>query len=244
MMATSKMAERLVEILDLERQPVGVKFVKLDDNNYDFLGNYKSDTKHHYCQALMQASHGRKILLNSENLNCAASSSALGFTSLHPKLASGMAHFNAGTLGTPEAAAKILKEVPRIPENSFSCIILSPLKDIEISPDIVVLEAQPEQLMWLSLASIYTSGERLHYNTAVVQAACVDSTIVPFTSDKINLSLGCVGCRAATDLAINEMIMGIPYHLMEDIMKNLQELHTKVIPDNRNKPGLKRFLKN
>jgi len=244
MMVNSEIAQRLVKILDLQREPVGVKLLKSEDNNYDFLGNYKNDSKYHYCQALMQASHGEKILLNRENLNCAASSSAFGFTPLHPKLASGMAHFKAGTLGTPEAAAKILQEVTRIPENSLSGVILSPLKDIEIDPDIVVLEAQPEQLMWLSLASIYTSGERLHYHTAVVQATCVDTTIIPFISGKINISLGCVGCRASTDLAFNELIMGIPYQLLEDIMKNLEELYVKVIPSNRNKPAYQRFLKN
>jgi uncharacterized protein (DUF169 family) len=231
----------LKSILNLDREPVGVKFLKTKTGHEELLNNYDDSTKMHYCQALMEASHGRKIALNAGNLNCAASSAAMGFIPLHPKLASGMAHFNAGTLGTPEAAKKILTEMPRLEENFYQYVILSPLSAIECEPDVVALETYPEAIMWLSLASIYTTGERISFNTAVVQATCVDSTIVPLKTNKINASLGCVGCRASSDLQNHELIIGIPFSQFEGIIANLQQLNEKIIPQNRTKTGLARF---
>ncbi len=74
------------------------------------------------------------------------------------------------------------------------------METMEVEPDVVVMESNPKHLMWLSLASIYETGERLEYNSTIFQATCVDSTVIPFTSGKLNSTLGYYGCREATDV--------------------------------------------
>lgn len=59
------------------------------------------------------------------------------------------------------------------------------------------------------------------------QATCVDSTMIPFVTGKLNSSLGCYGCRESTDALDEEDLIGIPYPNMEKITLNLQELAAK-----------------
>ena len=56
--------------------------------------------------------------------------------------------------------------------------------------------------MWLLLAEVnLRGGERLTGSTAVLQATCVDATIIPYLEQRLNFTMGCYGCREATDIA-------------------------------------------
>lgn len=239
----SSMAQTLKDTLGLKREPVAVKLVQdeaeLNDLN---ISGYDSETKCRYCQAIMRASEGENVLLNASNISCAAAAAAFGIKSLHPKLASGEAHYNVGTFGTQEAARRIMTEMPRLALGDCNFVLVSPLAACEFEPDVVVVEAAPENLMWLALASTYTTGERLQFSTSVVQATCVDSTVVPFTTGKPNATLGCTGCREATDLEQIENVMGIPFQAMAAIMENLEDMEDVII-HNRSKSVYQRFKK-
>lgn len=239
----SLMAQTLKDILGLKREPTAVKLVRDEDelNNLNISG-YDTETKCRYCQAVMRASEGEKVLLSASNLACAAAAAAFGVKSLHPKLASGEAHYNVGTFGTQEAAYRIMTEMPRLALGDCAFVLVSPLAACEFEPDVVVVEAAPENIMWLALASTYTTGERLQFSTSVVQAVCVDSTVVPFTTGKPNATLGCTGCREGTDLEQTENMIGIPFQVTSSVIDNLKDMED-VILRNRSKSVYQRFIK-
>lgn len=234
-------AEKLKNIVGITREPVAVKFIR-DEAQLNKMNPsvYDANTKSRYCQAIMRASRGEKVILSAGNISCAASAAAFGLKPVHPKLASGEAHFNVGTLGTLEAAKKLMTDMPRLPQGDYSFVLIAPLSLSDFEPDVVLVEAPPENLMWLALASIYTTGERMQFSTSVVQAACVDCTVVPFISGKINAALGCSGCREATDLESTENLLGIPYSSLPYIIDNLINLED-VIVKNRRKSIYERF---
>lgn len=235
----------LKELLQLQREPVGVKFLKHSDDLQSLNEHeYEKDRKMRYCQALMLAGQDKKILLGKNNLACAAAGAAFGFMPLHPKLASGEGHFNTGVFSSLESAARIMNEMPRLQQGEYDAVAIGPLGEIDWEPDVIVIEAQPEAVMWLSLAEAYQSGQRLQFSTSVVQATCVDATVVPFSTGRANGSFGCTGCREATDLAFNEALIGLPGTHLDDIINNLKDLQEKVIPKNRSKPVYKRFMGN
>lgn len=90
--------------------------------------------------------------------------------------------------------------------------------------------------MWISLAYLHaTGGERVQSSTAVLQATCVDSTIIPYLENRLNLGYGCYGCRDATDLGANETVLGFPAPMLPAIMKHLEYLAQKAIPASRSK---------
>ena len=110
-----------------------------------------------------------------------------------------------------------------------------PLAEAPFAPDVVVVESLPEHLMWIALALLFESGGRLQFDTAILQATCVDVTILPFLMQKMNATLGCYGCREATNLAENECVMGFPFKDLETIITSVQELNKKAIPRVRSK---------
>jgi len=111
-------------------------------------------------------------------------------------------------------------------------VALLPLAEVgtDCTPDVVIVEALPEQLMWLALASVHDTGGRLEFSTAVLQATCVDAAILPFLTGRPNAALGCYGSREATDLSDEESVIGIPGPILGRVVTNLRQLAAKALP--------------
>lgn len=90
--------------------------------------------------------------------------------------------------------------------------------------------------MWIALAYLNVKGgERIESSTAILQATCVDATILPYKQDKINLSYGCYGCRDATDIGPDESVLGFPFNAFEKISEYVEYLAMRAILDSRAK---------
>lgn len=65
-------------------------------------------------------------------------------------------------------------------KTKIKCIYLYPPDDAPIVPDIIIVEDDPEKLMWIAPSYLHTTdGKRIESTTAILQATCVDSTIIP-----------------------------------------------------------------
>jgi uncharacterized protein (DUF169 family) len=230
------MGKSMKSILDLDGFPVGVNFLVNDD---DFPKNAEILKKHRYCQALMKARSGSDVILTGEEISCPAAARAFGFKPLPESLKSGKGLVGFGIVSDPEVGKKMFEGMLRLDENKIKGIHLFPLEMASELPDIIIVEDDPEKLMWIALAYLHaTGGERIESSTAILQATCVDSTIIPYLKDRINLTYGCYGCRDATDLSENEAIMGFPGSYLPFIMEHLKYLKEKAIPRSRDKGAL------
>ena len=225
-------AERLKSILGLERSPVAVKFVAQDEAVPD---GFTALPGRRYCQVLMEASQGAKALLTPENVSCPASATALGFKPLPEKLATGEMLAAYGIFASAEAGRNTLHSMPRLPMGQYKAVAACPLGEAPYEPHVVVFESQPEHLMWLALAAVRQTGGRLTFSTGILQATCVDGTILPFVEQRLNASLGCYGCREATDMSEEECILGFPASELERIVTELEALAAKSLPRVRGK---------
>lgn len=219
------------EILGLESSPVAVKFLR-DATSLD---GFKLAEKSRYCQALMRARRGESVYLTPDEITCPASARALGFKPPPEKLLSGEMPAAYGLFGSPEAASRTVGDMPVLEMGKYKAVALAPLALAPFEPDVVVVEAQAEQVMWLALASMFGTGGRRAFSTGVLQATCVDATIVPFLSGEVNMSMGCYGCREATDMAPEEAIIGIPGPKLAEVVSSLQRLGEKALPRVRSK---------
>jgi uncharacterized protein (DUF169 family) len=189
-----------------------------------------------YCQALMNARHGGSVLLEADGLSCPAAAAAFGFRSLPPQLANGKGLVGFGIVGDAGAGHGMFAGMPRLAEGSIAKIALCPLRLAPHIPDVVVVEGLAEVLMWFVLADLNIhGGERRAGNTAVLQATCVDATVIPHLEQRLNFSLGCYGCREATDLMPGETVLGFPGALLEPMIGALKMLRAKAIPRSRAK---------
>ena len=227
-------ARRLVEILAIDTEPVAVFL--LGPESALPAKSFKNVTGHRYCQLLMRARHGESVVLAPDELACPAAAAAFGFRPLPEGLATGKGLVGFGIVNEPGTGRRMFEGMPRLEPGRVTLIAAAPLGTVQAVPDAVVVEGPPEALMWLALADLNVAGgERRRGDTAVLQATCVDATIIPYLEQRLNFSLGCYGCREATDLGPNESVLGFPGGRFEPLLAALESLANKAVGRSRAK---------
>lgn len=227
---------RIREILKMESSPVGVKIIK---KNEELPKNIENLVNHRYCQALMKARHGAHVLLDAEGIACPAAAAAFGFKSLPDGLKTGKGLVGFGIVQNELTGKTMFEGMTTLPQGDVKAFYLFPLESAKVKPDIVVMEDETEKLMWIALANLnVTGGKRVESSTAILQATCVDATTIPYLQQKFNMSMGCYGCRDATDIGHNETVLGFPIKDFDAIVENLEFLNQKAIPNSRAKNAL------
>jgi uncharacterized protein (DUF169 family) len=184
----------------------------------------------------MKARSGKSVLLDDAELACPAAAAAFGLRELPEGLAQGKGLVGFGIVAEPKAGKRMFEKMPRLVPGTVKSIAAAPLAECPALPDVVVVEDTPERLMWLLLADLnLAGGERRIGSTAVLQATCVDSTVIPLVENRLNFSLGCYGCREATDIGPTEAVLGFPGTRLAGIVGALEFLSDKAIPKSRAK---------
>jgi len=237
-MELTKAEEVMKEVLGLTYEPIAVKFL----TEMTQLDGFEMPSDRRYCQILMGAREGRNLLLTVDNISCPAAAWALGFKEPPLRLSSGEMPAGMGIFGSPAAAKNTLDSMPRLEMGKYQMVACCPLGQAPFEPDIVVIESAVEHLMWVALAQVFETGGRLEFSTAILQATCVDGTIIPFLTQRIHASLGCYGCREATNLTESEGVLGFPIKDLENIVSSLKRLNEQAIPRVRSKTVYKALL--
>ena len=163
-------SDGIKDLLSLKNEAVGLKL--LQDNTS--VSGYNSENKYTFCQFIMKAREGNKLLATADNVACANGASALGFIPVPEKLMNGEFLSQLGSF-QKEGAQKTMELMPRFEYKQFSGIALAPLPEVDFNPDIIVLETVPEHLMWLALATIHQTGGRLEFSSSISNGTCVDT---------------------------------------------------------------------
>jgi uncharacterized protein (DUF169 family) len=228
-----EMGNRMAAVLGLSSLPVGVRLL-LDNEKHPERAQVLS--QHRYCQALMKARRGEHVLLDGEGISCPAAANAFGFRPLPEGLKSGKGLVGFGIVADEAVGKKMFESMTRLKAGQISKLYLFPLNTALQDPEIVVVEDEVEKLMWIALSSLHVKGgARVQASTAVLQATCVDSTIIPYLENGLNIGYGCYGCRDATDIGPNETVLGFPAAMLEGIVTHLEFLGSKAIPTSRSK---------
>jgi uncharacterized protein (DUF169 family) len=223
----------VMQILGLTSSLVGVKLIW---HTLPMPLGAKALSGHRYCQALMKASHGEKVTLDSEGIACPAAAAAFGFKLLPEGLKSGKGLMGFGITKKEITGKTMFEGMTTLPQDELRGIYLFPLEQADIEPDVVVVEDEIERLMWIALAQLNAqAGKRVTSSTAILQATCVYATIIPYIEQKLNISFGCYGCRDATDIGNNETVLGFPFKDFQMIYDNILHLNLKAIPNSRGK---------
>jgi len=235
-LTTEKVREhggRMIALLGLATSPVGVVFVS---DPAPVAPEYRRLESHRYCQALMLARRGQKVFLDGEGMACPAAAAAFGFRPLPEGLRSGKGLVGFGIVADPLVGREMFARMPHLEAGRIHHLELFPLDGADAVPQVIVVEGEVEKLMWLVLGYLHaTGGARVQATTAVLQATCVDGTIIPYLEGRLNFGFGCYGCRDATDLADGESIIGFPASFLAPIVAHLEYLGAKALPAARGK---------
>ena len=227
-----KMGTTMKEVLGLTGSAIGVRLLTTDEP----VPGAVPATGHRYCQALMRARHGDHVIVDATTISCPAAARAFGFRPLPAALESGKGLVGFGITAEEAVGRTMFEQMPVLEPGSIRQIDLFPLDKAGSVPDLVVIEDEVERLMWIVLAYMHaTSGNRIPSSTAVLQATCVDSTVIPYLEDRLNYGLGCYGCRDATDIGQNETVLGFPASFLPAIVEHLEYLNGRALPNSRQK---------
>ena len=224
--------ETLSTNLTLRWSPVAVSLIRADVPLPDAP---LPPAKMRHCQSIMAARRGYSLLMMPHCHACPDGTHILGMTKIPPKLANGKLYLRFGKLHSLKAARQMVKERSCLPGGSIGATLVVPLYNAIHTPDVIIVVANPEQLMWLCMAASYYTGRRFEFKVSGYNAMCVETTVIPLTTGKINISLGCYGCRGASDISDDLMFMGIPLPEMPMVIQGLRKLGEKAIPDSRAK---------
>jgi uncharacterized protein (DUF169 family) len=218
-----EISDKLVKLLNLRYEPVAVKIVKKGEVIPEGFSGPEKNIRH--CQSIMRARKGESFVIPADKHACVVGASSLGLVPTPSKVKEGDFHAKLGMFDCTDAAANMICQRSEFEEESTIATVVAPLKDFKTKPDVVVIVDLPETLYWLIPAATFFEGGRQAFSTAAFQATCVDSTIIPLLSGKMNMSLGCYGCRRSTDIGNDEMIAGIPYENLEKMVESLERIH-------------------
>lgn len=166
---------------------------------------------------------------------CPDGAAIMGLIPMPPKLQSGELYLLFKKLPTLECARKMIAVRPCFPAGSYEATLVAPLSKANFEADVVIFTLWPEQAMWLCCAQSYNSGERQSFNTSGYNSTCADLTVQPMQTGKMNISFGCYGSRAASDISDFELYLSLPAAQLEIVARSLQKLAGKSIPEARHK---------
>lgn len=228
----AELQRSIMESLGLRWQPVAVSLIGADEQ----LPAAPMPTENlRFCQAMMAARRGASVLMPPFKHSCPDGTSIFGMTGVPEKLATGEIYVLFHKVVNAEAAAKMVAERPVLPPKSKRATYVAPLAKTVRHPEVVVFTGTPEQMMWLSMSMSYYTGHRHDFHASGFNSMCVEAVLLPLGNDEPNITFGCYGCRAATDIGEDMMFMGVPTRLLPMIAEGAAELAKKAIPDSRNK---------
>lgn len=222
----------IMEKLGLRWQPVAVSLIDKDEPLPDVP---LPPENQRFCQAMMAARRGASILMPPHRHSCPDGTSIFGMTGVPEKLATGDIYVLFHKVVNAEAAARMVAERPTLPPKSRRATYVAPLAKTVRKPEVVVVTGTPEQMMWLCMSMSYYSGHRFDFHASGFNSMCVEAVLYPLTEQEPNITFGCYGCRAATDVAEDMMFMGLPVDKLPIVAQGLTELAKKAIPDSRMK---------
>lgn len=228
-----ELAESLTKLLTLRWSPVAVKLLKPGEEVPGNVSEPSIPLRH--CQAITAARRGNSIHMPPAKHACPDGSAIMGLAPMSPKLRSGELYLLFKKLPNIEIAQKMIASRPEFEAGAYRASVVAPLEDAQFEPDVVIFTIYPEQIMWLCCSQSYGSGERQVFHTSGYNSTCADLTVQVMKSQKMNISFGCYGARAISDINDFEAYLSVPFNQLPALVESLEKLAVKSIPEARRK---------
>lgn len=223
----------LKETLSLRWEPVAVRMLRPGEERPPQTVEPPVPLRH--CQSIAIARRGHSLYMPPRSHACPDGAGILGLVEMSPKLKSGELYLLFKKLPNLEIARKMIDSRPEFPAGSYKATLLAPLEQALFEPDVVILTLWPEQAMWLCCAQTYHNGARQNFKTSGFNSTCADLVIQPMKTGEMNISFGCYGARASSEINDFELYLSVPTALLEPVVQSLLQLSRKSIPEERSK---------
>lgn len=210
-------AETLKSVLKLDTEPVAVKLLK---NRNEWKGSLVK-IKTNLCQMVSMARYqSTTTAQDAQGMVCVLGACCLGLIKTPDRFTSGEAVVGKYTKDA-SAGKKFIENTYMLGNKGkqFNLVVIGPLKDIN-DPDIVVLYANPAQMLPLIHANTYETGEKITADT-VAEAALCASLGYSFGEQAPAIGFPCAGDRRFGGTQHHELLFTIAGSKFPKLMDNL-----------------------
>lgn len=228
--------------LDLERKPVGVKFF-FNKDEFDEFEIPQRNHKVTYCNAVQLASKGKSMKFKKENHGCPNGAMALKMKEVPEPIASGKGRLSKNIYNDLEISKSISDEMLFLEEEPVGIVVM-PLENYNINPDVVVVVSKSYNIMRMIQGNGYFNGYTNNLKTVGLQAVCHDLTTYPYNTKDINITFLCPGTRLVADWEMDEIGMGIPFEKWFEVVEGVKETANPFERNNKKLEIEKRLIEN
>lgn len=218
--------------LELERKLVGIKFLHTEED-YGLADAKQISTKMNYCVMVKMATKGVALKARGDDLSCLAGARALGLFEIDSIQRSGQIGKNLGLYHDMPTAKRTRDGMSYCDHNAYG-VMVKPLEDYDEEPDIVIMIANPYNVMRLVQGYTYYYGIQSSFKMTGNQAICSESTAYPYLSNEINVSVLCIGTRHKAGWKDDELSISFPYNRFSKITDGIMNT-LNIMENNANK---------
>ena len=206
--------------------PVAVRMVKPGEPLPEMVKRPAQDLqiKVATCQAIALARrYGWVVALGEEDVSCPLTAVVFGFRRPSEFYVKGQACAGMYT-ETKEAGVRSEEQVEKFSFGEYQYTLVAPLHRTVFDPEVIIVYANPAQVLRLLTAALWKSGGRLASSFGG-RIDCAEEIIAPRRSEKCEVILPCYGDRIFAQTQDHEMAFSIPRSRVEEITDGLQGTH-------------------
>jgi dephospho-CoA kinase len=129
---------------------------------------------------------------------------------------------------TKEDGRRYEASIPRLPLGKFEAIALAPLVYRPFDPDMVLIYANPAQMMLLINALQFEDYEVMQF-FCVGESSCSDAIARCYLTGKPSLTIPCYGERRYGHAQDEDLVIAVPAVMMEKALRGLEALYRRGI---------------
>ncbi len=129
---------------------------------------------------------------------------------------------------TKAEGKKYEASVPRLPLGKYQAMAMGPLVYNPFEPDIVLIYANPAQMMILINALQFEDYEVMEF-FCVGETSCADAIVRCYLDNRPSLTIPCYGERRYGHAQDEELVMAIPAGMMEKALQGMEVLYRRGI---------------
>jgi dephospho-CoA kinase len=127
-----------------------------------------------------------------------------------------------------EDGRKYENSIPRLPVGRYQAVAMAPLVYNPFDPDIVLIYANPAQMMLLINSLQYEEYEVMQFH-CVGESSCSDAIARCYLTGKPSLTIPCYGERRYGHAQDDELVIALPAEVMDKLQRGLEAMYKRGI---------------
>ncbi len=223
-----KLVRRMERLLRLKSFPVAFKMLenKTEIDEIPFLR--KPENPMTMCQMItLVRNFDWTIGADLEDFLSPGCASIIGLTDI-PETSKDGTFRSIVWVKTKEDGKKYEESIPRLPLGKYEAVVMAPLVYKPFDPDIILIYANPAQMILLINALQFEDYEVMKF-FCVGETSCSDAIARCYLSGKPSLTIPCYGERRYGHAQDEDLVMALPAGKMEKAVKGLDSLYRRGI---------------